>query len=530
MKLQHAILLLVTAAGAVASWLHNPAYKKWHDTELDRWLSDHDIPHITPSDRDELEHLVAKHWETYVVHPYMNWDTEKLRDYITSTGGEVAEGANEAKDTLVSRVKGAWYETEDKAQEAWSSVKDWLFDTWGDSHLKAFCDKMGIPVPQPRTRDTMLKSIRTNYEDVARKAGETAAYPGNWVYESWSNSDLKSWLDKHGFPVPQGSSRNQLIAAVRRNSRLAYLKQQEVTQTVQDSVQSAFASLTDKAIDTWSESQLKEFCDENGIKVPQGTRANELRALVRKHRAQYLGHDMAGKVGAATSSAGNQFSKATDSASLMIQEAFNSATETWSQSRLKSYLDARGIPVPQNSNLDELRALVRKNAHSASGGWTFDDWSYDNLKKYLLTYGDASAKKVANKRKATRDDLVNAAQSAYASASSAGGSTFASATSYISAATQTAKAGAFDTWSESDLKSYLESYGVPVPHHSKIDELRAEARKQWTYYQYGTSTPSGTILAKIGEQFRFGWDWVARKVGGAAGTVQHGAEQARPEL
>ena len=81
-------------------------------------------------------------------------------------------------------------------------------------------------------------------------------------------------------------------------------------------------------------------------------------------------------------------------------------------------------------------------------------------RNYLLTYGDASAKKVANKSKATRDDLVTAAQSALASASSAGGNNYASATSYLNAATQTAKANAFDSWSESELKSYLESYGV----------------------------------------------------------------------
>jgi hypothetical protein len=460
MRLQNVALLAVMATGAVGGWLSSPAYNKWHETELDRWLTDHDIPHPEPADRKQLQQIVEKHWDAYAVRPFENWDTEKLRDYVESTGSEVRQGAQDTQESLLARVKGAWYETEDRAQEAWASVKDWIFDTWAESHLKAFCDKMGIPVPQPRTRDTMLKNIRENYETIARKAGETSAYPGDWIYDTWSNSDLKSWLDKHGFDVPQSSQRDKLIAAVRRNSRLAYLKQQEVTRTAQDSVQSAFASLTDHAIDTWSESQLKEFCDENGIKVPQGTKTNELRALIRKHRAQYLGEDVSGKVGAATSSAGNQFAKATDSASLMIQEAFNKATETWSHSRLKSFLDARGIPVPQNSNVDELRALVRKNAHSASGGWTFDDWSYENLKNYLLQYGDESAKAVASKTRATRDELLGAAQSAYASASSAGGETYASVTSYLSATTETAKANAFDTWSESDLKHYLDSYGV----------------------------------------------------------------------
>ena len=81
-------------------------------------------------------------------------------------------------------------------------------------------------------------------------------------------------------------------------------------------------------------------------------------------------------------------------------------------------------------------------------------------RNYLLNTGDSSAKKAANKAGATRDDLVKAAQSAYASASSAGGSNYASVTSYLSQATDSAKKSTFDTWSESELKSYLDSYGV----------------------------------------------------------------------
>lgn len=43
-----------------------------------------------------------------------------------------------------------------------------------------------IVVPQPRQRDTILSKARSSYETVAQKAGETAAYPGNWLYETWS--------------------------------------------------------------------------------------------------------------------------------------------------------------------------------------------------------------------------------------------------------------------------------------------------------------------------------------------------------
>ena len=78
--------------------------------------------------------------------------------------------------------------------------------SWTESQLKAFLDKHGIPAPQPRTRDSLLSTARSNYETVSKKTGESASYPGNWLYESWSESDLKKFLDERGIPAPQPTS------------------------------------------------------------------------------------------------------------------------------------------------------------------------------------------------------------------------------------------------------------------------------------------------------------------------------------
>ncbi|KAJ2975374.1 hypothetical protein NUW58_g8373 [Xylaria curta] len=517
-----------------SNWFSKAAYNKWHENELERWLSDNDIPYPTPADRKDLENLVQKYWDNYAVAPYRSWDTEKLFAYLKAKGVETQGAAEANKDSLVSQVQSQWYETEDKAQNAWTDTKDWILDTWTESTLKSFADKHGIPVPQPRKRDTLLQQIRSNYEKVARKAGETASYPGNWLYETWSESDLKEWLDTHGFPVPQPTSRDKLVAAVRRNSRLAYLKSQDQLYSASASANAAYGTLTDKIIDAWSESQLKEFCDKNGISVPQGTKTNELRALVRKHRAELLGDTLSGSAasafGAATSKAGNQYAKATNDASLAAQEAFNQAVDTWSDSRLKAYLDARGVPVPQASKTDELRALVRRNSHKAAAGfnaWTWDDLSYQHLKQYLVNSGNSAAKKVGNSASATREDLVKAAQNAYASASRGGGDSYASATSYLAQATQSAKDNVFDTWSESELKSYLDSYGVPIPQGSTVNELRAEARKQSTYFKYGTTNPVDTAFAKISESVRGAYQWVLGQLGAGA---EEAKQKAKNEL
>ena len=153
------------------------------------------------------------------------------------------------------------------------------------------------------------------------------------------------------------------------------------------SANSAKESLSDAVFDAWSDSQIKEWADKNGIKVPQGSKRNELLALARKHRNSLTGNNVVSSAssafGAATTKAGNQFAQATDDAQLKSEDAFNAAVGTWSDSRLKAFLDARGVPVPQAGKKDELIKQVRLNKHKAATGysaWTFDTWTTENLK------------------------------------------------------------------------------------------------------------------------------------------------------
>ena len=85
------------------------------------------------------------------------------------------------------------------------------------------------------------------------------------------------------------------------------------------------------------------------------------------------------------------------------------------------------------------------------------------------------------------------------------------------------KESSFETWSESELKKYLDSYGVKVPQGSKINELRAFARKQATYFRYGTSTPTETAFAKISAALQDGYQWVM-------GQINAGSEAAKQKV
>lgn len=199
---------------------------------------------------------------------------------------------------------------------------------------------------------------------------------------------MKQWLDERGWPSPQPTTRDKLIASVRRNSRIASLQARSISASVVASAEAAKESLSEELFNAWSDSKLKEFLDEHNVRVPQGSKRNELIALARKHRAYLLDQAASASAaaadafGAATTKAGNEYARATDDVKLKANDGFEAAVDTWSESRLKAFLDARSVPVPQTSKRDELVATVRANAHKAAGGWNeynFDTWDKEHL-------------------------------------------------------------------------------------------------------------------------------------------------------
>ena len=140
------------------------------------------------------------------------------------------------------------------------------------------------------------------------------------------------------------------------------------------------------------------------------------------------------------------------------------------------------------------------------------------MKAYLSTSTNKAAQKASKQAGATREQLISAAQDAYAEASKTGGVGYASVTSYLAKQTDAAKESVFDTWSESELKNYLDSYGFKVPQGSTKNQLIAYARNQRNWFQYGTTTPQGTLWAKLSNSAQWVLDQLS--IGAASGRKQ----------
>jgi len=94
----------MAATGVAGNWLSKAAYNSWHETELERWLSDNNVPYPTPADRQELEKLVQQNWNNYAVEPYRSWSVADLANYLKSKGIEAKHSAAASKDGLINQV------------------------------------------------------------------------------------------------------------------------------------------------------------------------------------------------------------------------------------------------------------------------------------------------------------------------------------------------------------------------------------------------------------------------------------------
>ena len=138
--------------------------------------------------------------------------------------------------------------------------------------------------------------------------------------------------------------------------------------------------------------------------------------------------------------------------------------------------------------------------------------------------------KAAKKADASREELAKQAKDSYLKASKSGGENYASVTSALAQATGAVKDTTFDQWSHSELKKYLDSYGIPVYQGSSINELRAAARRQATYFKHGTNNPQDTIYARIMDTVYWVLDQL--KIGASSGRAQgqEAAEKAHEKV
>lgn len=206
------------------------------------------------------------------------------------------------------------------------------------------------------------------------------------AYSAWSAKDLKTWLEAHDVPIPQGTySQQDLQELVKQNwnSASAWTYDQYA------SAQKSFADIRDSTFDAWDESRLREFLLQQGVVAPKGPR-EQLVILAKDKYRDYMNAAslFTSQAGASASSAyyGDTGYQATKSLSSIAARATNGAARvmndskdyvysTWDDNMLRSYLEDKGV-IKTKAQMTRGDMLAKmKDAYASVTQPVWDTWS-----------------------------------------------------------------------------------------------------------------------------------------------------------
>ncbi|EPX70492.1 LEA domain-containing protein [Schizosaccharomyces octosporus yFS286] len=492
MRVQQLFILSTLAALALYSSFYGfSTYKKQDVSAIKTWLDEHSVPYGTRSTPAEFRDFLVEHYESLIPRfkeatgfESSSWIGKKTSPYFDSA----KEKMNKASQHIGNVASGAKGTTSD----VWDEQKSRFFDAWNDSQLRAFLARYSdafAPVEKRRLLEklspsSLRKLAVKEYKLLVTKLGET----GDWVYDTWSDNELRTWLHDMGVPIQAHETRPHILSKVKETMS----EQLESGKPVVDSIKKDTTEKADK---------VGKYADDASKKA--------------EDYAEYASK----KLTEAGENVGDDLQKKADKLHEASQGKGRVAT-WWSESGLKAYLDARGINIYQPSALDKLWASARRQYYLRTNG-------YESLKATVKEHvssatdsasgavsdvaSDASTAATDVYHGATtnanqiKDEIKHAKSSNARAVSSKTGDLKHRASNAASYASDKLDQGSekikaqkeaasskirdlvdenvLEKWQESKLREFLYLRGVPVPKKSNKQKLIGIVRK---HYNKGT--------------------------------------------
>lgn len=342
-------------------------FATWSTTELEKLLQAAGIKYDKTKSvtRSQLEKLaqdnydaIAKHFKSSGKYPgdwlYSSWDKSDLEKWLKQYGVEYSS-TKASKDELVRKVRDNAYRASQYAIDE---------------------------------RDSVLDSLDLTSKSLFDKAGELK----DDVFNSWTESQLYSWLKTHGVELQESAKNNQkelLALASKHSSDLKgdidyWVSKASKTASpyLEKGSKKADEVINDTflvGVDDWSKSRLRAFLEARDVKIPMFSTRYDLVNLVKENKYKPI-------------------------------KNFNSDAffEGWSKENVQKWLEEQGSNVQQGSQdlysraneayksfvsgAEGLAQTAQEKVADATGYGTkkatlFDKWSDSDLKKYLSSFG-----------------------------------------------------------------------------------------------------------------------------------------------
>ena len=120
-----------------------------------------------------------------------------------------------------------------------------VYNKWHQTELERLLADHGIPFPKASDRKDLETLVQKRWNDIIVQP-----------YNSWDTAQLSAYLKEKGqdIQVAAADSKDSLVSQVKSN-----------WYETDDATRQAWSSSKDWILDTWTDSQLKAFCDKNNI-------------------------------------------------------------------------------------------------------------------------------------------------------------------------------------------------------------------------------------------------------------------------
>ncbi|KIL60731.1 hypothetical protein M378DRAFT_13978 [Amanita muscaria Koide BX008] len=300
------LILLLVFSFANASWWSSSQdgssgskkdvdYSSWSPAQLRAWLEAHHItiPTSAALSQSDLQALVAENWDTASIWTYDQyssaqqafsdirddvfdkWDESQLRQFLLRQGivapkgprehlvllakakyqsykdaassfasqasasastlvyGETPHQMSKSASSLMASATSAMAQATKDAFRALDDTKDYIYSTWSDSQLRSYLEKKGVLKPkEQKTREQLLNMMKDSYAAVTEP-----------IYDSWSDSAMHDWLVAHGF-IKSDFEKNR--------------------DKLRELMNRYYYDVNDVVWSKWSDSQLKQWLVDHG--------------------------------------------------------------------------------------------------------------------------------------------------------------------------------------------------------------------------------------------------------------------------
>ncbi|KAF8841832.1 hypothetical protein BDN67DRAFT_966507 [Paxillus ammoniavirescens] len=167
----------------------------------------------------------------------------------TSAHAGVTDCAHSASQSVSSAAAQAAREV----SRAIDDSKDYIYSTWDDNRLRSWLEEHGVVEAKKASTREELTKLAT---DFYRKAADP-------IWESWSDSYIREWLIAHNLLKPSDVASRS---------------------TLRGEMQKYYYNISDKVWNTWSDAELRSWLVEHGfLKSDAQKKRDELVKMVEDH-------------------------------------------------------------------------------------------------------------------------------------------------------------------------------------------------------------------------------------------------------